>query len=853
MIQIRKFTILPRVPKRLAALQVIAKNLWWSWNPEAIALFRRLDEDLFSATGHNPVKMLGVMDQDKLEALCEDGGFVAHLDRVADALHSYMGASTWFQENHGDAPDFRVAYFSAEFGLHESLPIYSGGLGVLAGDHLKSTSDLGIPLVAVGLLYQQGYFRQYLNADGWQQERYPENDFFNMVCDLQTDANGNPVKIQVEYPGRNVTAQVWKVQVGRVPLYLLDANVPENSAEDRQITAQLYGGDQDMRVRQELMLGIGGLRALRALGVYPTVCHMNEGHSAFLAIERVCTIMEKFNVDFETAEKIVSAGCVFTTHTPVEAGNDMFPPYLVDTYMQPYMKRLKIDRERFLGLGRQHPLDKGEPFCMTVLAIRFANHVNGVSKLHGKVSRRMWKNIWPELPEADVPITSITNGIHIRTWLSAEISQLYDRYLGPDWSEKPADHTIWRRVENIPDAELWRIHERRRERLVAFCRERLKQQLRARSAPSSEIAHADEVLDPDALTIGFARRFATYKRGNLVFRDIERLSKIVNSSDRPVQFIFAGKAHPRDHGGKELIAQIVHMARREDLRRRVVFLEDYDMNVARYLVQGVDVWMNNPRRPLEASGTSGMKGPGNGGLNMSILDGWWCEGFAHDNGWAIGSGEEYSDLNYQDDVESRAIYDLLEKEVGPLFYDRQADGLPRGWISRMKRSISTVCSEFNTARQVQEYTEMFYLASWQRYTALKGNDLAEGAKLAGWMQSVHSCWPGVQVESVQTVGNDHVEVGAQLNVLAKVKLGGLGADDVKVELYHGDLDATGMIHTPKTVIMSANGSKPTADGVVSFEGKIPCRSSGQHGFAVRVLPQHEFLPHQYEPGLIRWG
>ena len=852
MINIRKFTILPRVPERLQALETLAHNLWWTWNPDAIALFRRLDADLFSTSGHNPVKMLGVIDQKRLDALCEDVGFLAEMDRVAELFDRYLNASTWFKENYGDARGNTIGYFSAEFGVHESLPIYSGGLGILAGDHLKSASELGVPLIGVGLLYQHGYFRQYLNADGWQQERYPENDFYTMACALQRDQKGRPITVSVEFPDRQVHAQIWRVNVGRVPLYLLDTNLPENRADDREVTAQLYGGDQDMRIRQELLLGIGGLRALRALGIEPTVCHMNEGHSAFLALERVYNKMQHFGVDFATAKQIVASGCVFTTHTPVEAGNDMFPPYLVDTYLKPFYERMDITQEQFLGLGRQHPDDKGEPFCMTVLAIRLASHINGVSKLHGKVSRRMWSNIWPELPQNDVPIRAITNGVHVKSFLCAEMSQLFDRYLGPAWNERPADHTIWNRVETIPDAELWRIHERRRDRLVAFCRRRLRQQMQLRAAPASELALAEEILDPDALTIGFARRFATYKRATLLLHDMERLRQLISDRERPVQFLFAGKAHPRDHGGKELIARLVHVAREEPFRRRLVFVEDYDINVARTLVQGVDVWLNNPRRPLEASGTSGMKGPANGVLNMSVLDGWWCEGFHNDNGWAIGAGEEYSDLHYQDQVESRAMYDLLEKEVIPLFYDRQADGLPRGWIQRMKRSMMTICPVFNTNRMVQEYAERFYLPAAKRYGELTADRSAAGIEFARWLRNVEKQWPQVAVKDVKADEPKRIEVGSELRVIAHIHLGQLRGEDVRVELYHGDLDAMGTIIAAHSVTMAGNG-EVTSDGVHTFEGRIPCQVSGQHGYAVRILPSHRHLPHEFEPGLISWG
>lgn len=852
--EVRRFTVLPRLPEKLSRLSELAHNLWWCWNPDAIFLFRRINENLFAALNHNPVKLLGVETQDRLNELADDHGFIAHLDRVWDAFQSYLNSKTWFQREGKAAPGgTKIAYFSAEFGLHESFPIYSGGLGILAGDHLKSASDLGLPLVAVGLLYQQGYFRQYLNADGWQQERYPENDFFNMPCRLERSQDGKPIVVGVEFPGRMVHAQVWRAVVGRAPLYLLDCNIAQNSAEDRKITAQLYGGDQDMRIRQEMILGVGGLRALAALGVEPSVCHMNEGHSAFLALERVASTMERGKVDFETARQIVSAGNVFTTHTPVEAGNDMFPAYMVEGYLEPFLKRLSLEKHELLGLGRQRPNDANEPFCMTVLAIRLANHCNGVSALHGKVSRRMWKNIWPDLPEEDVPITSITNGVHTLSMLSGEMRALYDRYLGADWIERLDDEKMWAKVESIPDAELWRIHERRRVRLIAFVRARVKRQLTARGAQSAEIAAAEEILDPDALTIGFARRFATYKRGALLFRDAERLARILNQDKRPIQLVFAGKAHPKDQGGKELIAQIAHAARRPEFARRVVFIEDYDINVARHLVQGVDVWLNNPRRPLEASGTSGMKVPINGGVNLSVLDGWWVEAYGSDleNGWAIGAGEEYSDLNYQDEVESRAIYELLEREISPLFYERGLDGLPRGWIRWMKRSMATIAPVFNTSRMVAEYFRESYLPAAKRYDELSANSSAKGRELAGWLRAVHQKWNDVKVEGTEPASTDSLAVGGELSVRATIRLSGLTPADVMVELFHGAVDAGGNIVHPDTSPMSADGS--AADGVYHYQGRIPCRSSGQHGYAIRVRPNNVHLPRTFEPGLYRWG
>jgi starch phosphorylase len=839
------------LPERLQALQKLAYNMWWCWNHEAVSLFRRIDDDRFDEVENSPVKLLGAIDQARLEQLQHDEGFLAHMDRVEEALTSYMTGTTWYQETYGEESACRIAYFSAEFGIHESIPIYSGGLGLLAGDHLKAASDLGLPLVGVGLMYREGYFRQYLNVDGWQQERYPENDFFNLPLIPETHHDGTPLLISIPFPGREVWARIWRIQVGRVPLYLLDTNISRNGPEDRNITAQLYGGDNDMRVRQEMVLGIGGIRALRSLGKAPTVCHMNEGHSAFLGLERIRVLMEEHNVDFATAREAVVGGNCFTTHTPVPAGNDVFPAQLVEHYLSSYLPQLRIDRNELMSLGRQNPHDPHEPFCMTVLAIRLANVVNGVSRLHGQVSRRMWRKIWPELPEVEIPITSITNGVHTRSWLAPEMAQLYDRYLGIQWEARPTDHSIWKRVDHIPDAELWRTHERRRERLVAFARTRLKAQLKRRGAPPAEIARADEVLDPEALTIGFARRFATYKRGTLILRNLDRLAALINHKDRPVQLLFAGKAHPRDHGGKELIAEILHISRRPEFHRRIVFLEDYDINVARYLVQGVDVWLNNPRRPQEASGTSGMKVCCNGAINLSVLDGWWVEGYAQDNGWAIGAGEEYTDLHYQDEVESRAIYDLLEQEIVPLFYTRSSDGLPRGWIKVMKRSLSTICPLFNTNRMVQEYMEKCYWPSAGRFAALIADSLKEAAGLAGWRRAVVRGWPQVRVEAVEADGADPMHVGSELKVRARVNLGPFSPDDVEVQLFHGTVDSLGDIPSPRTVTMSPNGVREGNAWV--FGGTIACRASGQHGYAVRVLPRHAALANLFEPGLVCWG
>lgn len=849
---IRTYTVLPSLPEKLQPLHKLAYNLWWCWNADAVALFRRINPDLFEALDHSPIRLLSSVEQSRFEELATDDGFLVHMDRVAAALDHYMNGTTWFHETcAADEATTQVAYFSMEFGIHESVPVYSGGLGVLAGDHLKSASDLGLPLCGISMMYREGYFRQYLNVDGWQQERYPENDFFNLPLIPELDGSGAPILASVTLPGREVHFRIWRLQVGRIPLYLLDANIPENQPADRGITSQLYGGDIHMRIMQEIILGIGGIRALTALGKKPTVVHMNEGHAAFAALERIRVMIQEQKLDFATASEVVKAGTCFTTHTPVPAGNDAFTPQMIDQYLGEFINQLGIDRHRFLTLGRMHPTNEGEPFSMTVLAIKLSNTSNGVSALHGIVSRKMWQEIWPTLPVDEVPIGSITNGVHTQSWLSPEIGQLFDRYLGIQWEEKPTEFAVWKRVDHIPDAELWRTHERARERLIAMCRTKLKAQLQRRGAPPSEIQAAEEVLDPDALTIGFARRFATYKRGDLVFRDPERVAQLLNDPKRPVQFIFSGKAHPKDNGGKELISRVVQMARRSEFRRRVVFIEDYEMNIARHMVQGVDVWLNNPRRPLEASGTSGMKAAANGAINLSILDGWWVEGYDGDNGWAIGAGEEYTDLGYQDEVESRALYELFENDLTPMFYNRGADGLPRAWIRRMKRCITTLVPVFNTNRMVEEYLEKCYIPSHRRYKALAADGLKQAAELAGWRLKLAKAWPQVKVESVDAPQGQLLRVGGEFPIKVHVNLGGLNPEEVDVQLCHGLLDSHGQIASPKAVSLAPG--LPNGTSAAVFAGTVACNLSGQFGFNVRVLPKHPFLPNPFEPGLVTWG
>ncbi|HZS03510.1 MAG TPA: alpha-glucan family phosphorylase [Blastocatellia bacterium] len=868
---IRTFNVVPFLPPALERLREIARNLRWSWNHDAIELCR-WDDELWEATRNNPVLMLGTIDQARLEAAASDEGFLAHLDRVAQDFDAYRKSdATWFRKTHGRVDHPLVAYFSAEFGITDCLSIFAGGLGVLAGDHLKSASDLGVPLVGVGLLYQQGYFRQYLNEAGWQQEVYEDNDFHNLPLALERRADGSPLIIEVAYPGRNVKAQIWRAQVGRVALYLLDTNIADNPRrEDQDITDQLYGGDSVMRLEQEIMLGIGGYRALEALGCSPGVYHLNEGHSAFLALERIRREMETHGLTFAEAREEVSAGLVFTTHTSVPAGHDYFQPDLMGRYFTEYARSLGLSWREFMALGRKALDNDGEPFCMTVLALRMARGSNGVSRLHGQVSRKMWQSLWPGVPEDEVPIGSVSNGVHFRSWISQEMDELYNRYLGPRWRHEPADQALWARSERISAEELWRTHERRRERLVAFARRRLRAQLERRGAPQAEIEAADEVLDPDILTIGFARRFATYKRATLLLRDPDRLERTLNHPAHPVQIIFAGTAHPRDNEGKALIQRIIQLAREPRFRRRLVFLEGYNMSVTRPMVQGADVWLNTPRRPLEASGTSGMKAAANGVLNVSTLDGWWAEAWNFEFqraksevsgedypsgqqpvGWAIGRGETWSDPEHQDEVEAEALYDLLERDVVPTFYDRGPDKLPRGWIARMKASIGNLCYFYNTHRMVREYTEHYYLPAAKHYEQLRADGMARAKSLAAWKAKVRDNWSQVRVAAVELPSLAELQVGREVKVRARVQLGTLGPNDVTVELYAGLVDAGGEIARAEVITMQPVAGQ-SAEGFI-FETTSAPHHSGLHGYTVRVRPRHADLSAEFLPGLIVWA
>jgi len=843
------YIVSPDLPDRLRPLMDLAKNLWFCWSQEAIDLFRSVDQNLWEETGHNPLAILGRLKNTRIQELLKDEGFLLEMDRVSGEFNRYAADRRAYEFRLDTPIDFTVAYLSAEYGLTDSLPIYSGGLGVLAGDHLKSASDLRVPIVAVGLLYQKGYFRQYLNADGWQQETYPDNNFHVLPVTLDRDQNNEPMMIEVPLKDRIVKVRIWRIQVGRVPLLLLDTNNVENREEDRDITSCLYGGDRDMRLRQEIVLGIGGVRALSKLGYRPAVYHMNEGHSALALLERIRMLMEENHLSFAEARGAVYASSIFTTHTPVPAGIDIFDRSLMSSYLGNYIRSLGLSMEAFLSLGTQDA-NPNEPFNMAIMAIKNSALTNGVSELHKKVSRRMWSGIWKTLPQIDIPIEAVTNGIHIPSWISSDMTGLFDRYLGRRWAEDPDNIKVWERVDRIPDSELWRTHERRRERLVAFTRQRLQEQLLRRGAQKMEIQAAGEALHPQALTIGFARRFATYKRGDLILRDPNRLGRILNDPQRPVQIIFAGKAHPQDQIGKEVIRNIIHLANLPEFRHRMAFIENYDLNVARYMVQGSDVWLNNPRRPLEACGTSGMKAAANGALNMSVLDGWWAEGYQTGVGWAIGSGEEYENSDYQDQVEGQAIYDLLERYVVPLFYERGRDNLPRGWTGMMRNSMCTLAARFNSHRMVQDYVHRFYVPSALNWKRIGLNGFEGARELTRWADKMRASWSQLQILDKRADTGKGIQVGQKLRVEVRMRLGVLSPKDLAVDIYYGPVDSKADLLDRETIPLQDFTQEEK--GMV-FRGEIPCQEVGRFGFRVRVLPSHPLLVNPYSLGLILWG
>jgi glycogen phosphorylase len=845
------YNVTPTLPATLEPLRELSFNLWWTWEPSARRLFRQLDPELWNRTNHNPVRMLQLSRQSRLEELSQDKTFLRELKQVFEAFEKYLGRKdTYGKIGPASAIKKPIAYFSAEFGFHESIPNYSGGLGILASDHCKSASDLDLKFVGIGLLYRHGYFRQQIDKEGVQEAISLNQSFYHLPI-LEVRRGDANLLISVPILDREVFAKLWELNVGRVRVYLLDTDTPENSAEDRLLTAELYGGDLEMRMRQEIMLGIGGVKALNALGIEPDVFHMNEGHSAFLALERIRLNIIHKKLDFYSALQVVAAANVFTTHTPVPAGNDSFSREMMKKYFGTFAKELNIPFDELFSFG-QTRVNPNDPFSMTILALRLSRHANGVSKLHGEVTRSLWKDVWTGVPAHEVPITSITNGVHTKTWMAPEFSALYNKHLGA-WEERLTEPDFWRGVIDIPDAQLWETHQKLKLRLIGYVRE-WERRRRERLGESPEaIRRANRILDPEILTVGFARRFATYKRATLLFSDKERLKRLLNDTTRPVQFIFAGKAHPRDEAGKSLIQEVYKFSREPGVENRIVFLEDYDSYIARRLVQGVDLWLNHPLRPLEASGTSGMKSAPNGGINLSVLDGWWREGYNGNNGWAIGAEIDNGSIEFQNEVDASSLYQLLENQIIPLYYAKPDGKLPLAWLQLMRESIRSVTPAFNTQRMVKEYTERLYIPAARSYEDFSRDGCGAATQLSQWKTQMRRDWPQVQIFDVQIGNKDrkNISVGESLQISARVHLGALDPNHVRVEAYHGEVN-NGDIRNPMATVLNQT-SQADGDGNYIYQGSVPASESGTYGFSVRVVPTHSHLMQAHELRLITWS
>jgi len=843
------YQIYPNIPTNLVFLEALSRNMWWCWKKDAIELFRRIDPPLWVASGRNPIAFLAKIPQSRLEQLAKDDGYRAHLEGVKEHFQSFV-LDPVNRDKSPFKPGDTVAYFSMEFGLHESLPLFAGGLGILAGDHLKAASNLATPLIGMGLMYREGYFRQYLDQDGWQQETYPQTDIYNLPVERIKDVSGNDLKISIQGPEGPIHAMIWKIMVGRIPLYLLDTNILDNTLASREITSRLYAGDNKIRLAQEMLLGIGGMKALAAMEFKVKVLHMNEGHCAFAGLQRMAQTMADTGLDHKTALEIIPRTTVFTTHTPVAAGHEEFAVELVKPYLIPFEENLGISVDEILSWGQPQGAKIDAPLSMFILALHLSAYCNGVSRLHGAVARRMWSFVWPQRTEEEVPISHVTNGIHIPSFISQEFAYLFDRYLGPDWflgSRKPENI---KRIGEIYDEELWRGHETNRSRLVRTCRRRLVEQYERRNAPRKVLEAVESALDQDTLTIAFARRFATYKRATLLLQDPKRLESMINNKKYPVQFIFAGKAHPRDNEGKQLIKQLFQFANKPEVRDKIVFLENYDMHLARHLLQGADAWLNTPRRPLEACGTSGMKAAINGVLNVSILDGWWCEGYSEDRGWRIGNGEEYEDHGYQDTVESQALYNVLENEVIPCFYDRKNGNLPACWLQKMKASMKMAMESFCSLRMVSDYEKRYYIPAARRQDALLAEKAEEAKRLAAQSNRLRTLWKNIEIKTPIRDSSEPYRVGDSFRVTSEVNLGEFRPDEVDVELYYGHLESLEKLSASRIEPMTVVEEK--GDGKYLYGCNLNCDISGRFGFTVRVLPAGDARV-KSTPRLLTWA
>ena len=852
MYMFNRITVNPQLPSRISKLIEISNNLWWSWNTDFLKIFKEIDEELWGQVNKNPVKFLKLVSQEKLELAISNPSILKQYDKMVEDFEGYMNSkNTWFSRKYPNNTNNLIAYFSAEYGLDETLPIYSGGLGILSGDHLKSASDLGLPFVAVGLLYKNGYFHQKIDAYGNQQSVYKDIELSNMPINPVKDKNGEDLKILLKLPGKNLYLKVWNIKVGRVTLYLLDSDIPENDDPSyKEITLRLYGGDQEMRIKQEIVLGMGGVNLLKTLGLNPSVYHMNEGHSSFLLLEVMKNIIKEQKVSFDIARSITSSQTVFTTHTPVPAGNDIFPMALVEKYLKGYWTKLGIDKETFLKLGTKpnDTLDAG--FNMGILALKIAGKKNGVSKLHGAVSRELFGDVWPNIAPNESPITHITNGIHTCTWLAPNLKQLYNKYLMPYWQDSIQIDETWKRIESIPNDKLWEEHMKRKVKLLELVKQNVTSKMKSNGKGYEEINEITSKLDPNVLTIGFARRFATYKRATLIFRDLERITKILNNSDKPVQIIFAGKAHPADKAGQDLIRYIHEISMKPQFKGKIFIVENYNIGIARYLISGVDVWLNNPRRPMEASGTSGEKASVNGVINFSVLDGWWAEGYNGNNGWTIGTNDEYESYEIQDNADSESIYNTLEDKIIPTYYDRNKNGISDKWMQLMKNSIISTGGKYSTSRMVCDYTDQLYMPLINLNNEYY-SDLPNVEKYNEWKNHMNLNWDKIKIEQYNNLDNISIDAGNNIEVNCKVTLPDISVENINVEVYAGKITDNGTIENI-TIIPMELVDRNDETKEYTYKAKLELTTGGNYGYTFRVMPKHEMLLDAENLNLVKW-
>ena len=850
-----KITVNPQLPKNINRLQEIANNLWWSWNSEFLRLLKKMDNDLWETVDKNPIKFLKRVSQERIEMASRDDKFIKEYNRVVKNFDDYMTSKdTWFNKNYPNNKKDLIAYFSAEYGLDETIPIYSGGLGILSGDHLKSSSDLGIPLVGVGLLYKHGYFKQKIEGYGLQKSEYIDIDIDNLPINPVKNEKGEELILYVRFLKRKVYLKVWQINVGRIKLYLLDSDIDQNNAEDREITLKLYGGDQEMRIKQEIVLGMTGVNLLKTLGLNPTIYHMNEGHSAFLTLELMKDIVEEKHVAFEVAKDITSAKTVFTTHTPVPAGNDIFPVALIDKYFKDFWTKLGIDREEFLQLGMKPGKELEPGFNMGILALKIAAKKNGVSKLHGAVSRELFGEVWPNIAVNESPITYVTNGIHTCSWLAPKLKELFNEYLTtqatPYWQDRIYMDDTWKRVANIPNEKLWEAHVERKVKLIEMIKSNTTERLRRAGVSYENIREIVSNIGPNDLIIGFARRFATYKRATLIFHDLERITEILNDINRPVRLVFAGKAHPADKEGQDLIRYIHELSLKPQFKGKIFLLENYNIAMSRYLVSGVDVWLNTPRRPMEASGTSGQKASVNGVINFSILDGWWAEGYDQTNGWSIGTNQEYNSYQEQDSADSESIYKTLETKIIPMFYDRNENGISTRWLEMMKNSIITTGGKYSTARMLIDYTNNLYMPLIN-LTNNYFSDLEKAVEYTTWKKSLYNSWKNITIEQDENPENITIDAGQNIEVGCKVTIPNLREEDIQVEAYCGKVSDEGTVEdviiVPMKLVKSEDEYKR-----YSYTAKLSLASGGNYGYTFRVMPKHKMLLDSANLDLIKW-